>query len=114
MLTHPPARDIDLRGRWPPDPAVPAIDGFARRSVWDPDSVTGAFTCFAVHSRARRRGGIYARAPNSPRKIDRRKNGYPRAAISPASAKGWAVHNVVDKMKAWRGETQSVKQNPRN
>ena len=46
--------------RWPPTSAVPAIPCFARSSLsWKPDSVSGAFSFFAVHFRARRRGGIY-------------------------------------------------------
>jgi hypothetical protein len=59
---------IGWPGRWPPTFAVPAFDCFARSFAFGkPDCLSGAFSFFAGHFRARRRGKIYPRASEIPR-----------------------------------------------
>ena len=65
--------------RWPPTPAVPAIPCFARPSLGEPDSVSGAFSFFAVHFRARRRREIYECTLESPSFFRCVRRSYPPA-----------------------------------
>ena len=69
---------LSLSRRWPPTSAVPAVDCFARSSLLEkPDSVSGTFSYFAVHFRARRRGEIYASPGKIGRKIHSAAPSYP-------------------------------------
>ena len=68
--------------RWPPAPAVPAIDCFARPSHEEPDSVTGAFSNSAGRFHVRRRREIYGVRVENPRDFDTRELSYPPAVAS--------------------------------
>ena len=85
--------------RWPPVLAVPAFACFARPNLLrEPNSVSGAFSCSAVHLRARRRREIYACHQKFRREIDKCEMSYPPTVASALCIIAWAVHNAVEKL----------------
>jgi AmmeMemoRadiSam system protein A len=84
--------------RWPPTLAVPAILCFARTSLRKSDFVSEAFSCFADHFRARRRGEIYALDTKHPRNFHNPEIGYPPPRASVGRQSEITVNNAVDKL----------------
>jgi hypothetical protein len=84
--------------RWPPTLAVPAIHCFARTLLGKSDFVSEAFSCFADHFRARRRGELYAPHTKPPRNFHNPKIGYPPPRASVGGQSEFTVNNAVDKL----------------
>ncbi len=76
-------------------PRLVALHDFFFRK---PDSVSGAFSSFAVHFRARRRPIIYPAFRRQPRKKSAVFQGFIRISTTIAPRASWAVHKPVDKL----------------
>jgi hypothetical protein len=85
--------------RWPPTPAVPAINCCARLicqgaglNCQEPSPIS------VVHFRSRRRGEIYARVRKSRRNSCKSDSGYPPFVATSCGRRAWSVQNAVEKV----------------